>query len=80
MRHSIAQHDPSLVAVRDVNGFVVAEAALAEDGHGAVAGLIAEDAAGSAGRVLRAAESKKEEGAKKDPPDVDCREPRTSRV
>ena len=63
-----------------MNGFVVAETFLPEDGHGAVAGIITKDAAGAARGILQPAESDEKDRAEKNPRDVDRGESCGSRV
>ena len=78
MLHVVAQDDPAVLRtafpagrVRHVNRFVVAKPALAEDGHGASAGVVAQNPAGAARGILGVSQRKKKTGADRDPQYVD---------
>ena len=70
MRHRIAKHHPPPTLAGHVHGFVAAVAG-AEVLEGEAAGVVALYAAGASRRVVGVAEGGEEQGADRNPPDVD---------
>ena len=82
MRHAVAEDDPAVLGsafaaarVSHMNGLVAVKSPLPEDGHGADAGVVAEDLSGAPGRIRGMAQGQEGNRAQDDPRSVERQKP-----